>query len=788
MTTLIVAEKPSVARDLGRVLGATQRGPGCLEGNGLRITWCIGHMVELVQPADYNPDWKRWQFETLPMLPETFKTQPRKGVKDHWKDLKQALTDKNISTVVNACDAGREGELIFRYVYEATKCKAPIQRLWISSMTDEAIQKGWANLKEGAAYEALADAARCRSEADWIVGLNATRAMTCLARKGGGDQLLSVGRVQTPTLAMIVDRDKAIADFVPEDFWQVDAQFTLKDTPETDPITWSGRWFRPKSSKSASSNDAKNADKAERLSSAATAQAIADAARDQTGTLASLHQRIKKEPPPLLYDLTSLQQRANQRYGLSAKETLDIAQALYERHKVLTYPRTDARHLTPDQVPGLHDVLAGLSDVPPYKPFVEEIQAQELRISKRMVNAEEVGDHHAILPTGRSPLSANLNPNEKRVFDLVARRLLAALSPEAIFALTDCVVEVPPNLDPEAGGAVLPEDIPTPLSFRSKGRICKQIGWQAVDPPGKKRKDKALPLLVEGSETSTLDATSKKGQTQPPKHHNDATILRGMETAGAKLDDPELKRAMRSAGLGTPATRAAILQTLLDRRFVNRKGKELHATDRGTALIAAIPVDELKSAQLTGRWEARLSGIAEGTESRQDFMNAVGDSIREMVAAIQAAEPPPPERKAQSNSPELGKCPLCAKPVREEQRVYDCDTGRACSFVIFKSLAKRNVSKRMVKTLLAGEQTDTLKGFKSKKGKDFSAALRLDDEGKVKFVFQDRKPPPPTTAPAEAPSPVGDPCPTCQQGQIIAGRAAFGCSRWREGCGYRLAF
>jgi DNA topoisomerase-3 len=778
LTTLIVAEKPSVARDLGRVLGATQRGPGCLEGNGLRITWCIGHMVELVQPAEYTPDWKRWQFETLPMIPDTFKLNVRKGVKDHWKDLKRALSDKTITKVVNACDAGREGELIFRYVYEATNCKAPIERLWISSMTDKAIQTGWANLKDGAAYEPLADAARCRSEADWIVGLNATRAMTCLARKAGGEQLLSVGRVQTPTLAMIVKRDQAIGEFEAQDFWTVDATFGLQTDHEANPITWSARWFRRQSG-------LQNPD---RLADLATATAIADAVRDQAGTISTLNQRDKAEAPPLLYDLTSLQQRANQRYGLAAKETLDIAQALYERHKLLTYPRTDARHLTPDQVEGLHDVLRGIATVPPYAPFVEEIQAQELRISKRIVNAEEVGDHHAILPTGRSPMQANLNPNEKRVFDLVARRLLAALSPEAIFALTDCVVEVPPIAT--EGDGRLPEDIPTPLTFRSKGRICKQIGWQAVDPPGKKRKDKELPLLTQGDATITQESSTKKGQTQPPKHHNDATILRAMETAGANLEDADLKRAMRSAGLGTPATRAAILQTLIDRRFIRRQGKDLCATDRGTALIAAVPVDELKSAQLTGRWEARLSQIAEGKESRAEFMAAVGESIGQIIAAIEQAEPPPPERRPIPDGPELGKCPVCGDPVREDNRVYTCEKGRACSFVIFKSLAKRNVSKRMVKTLLAGEQTDTLKGFKSKKGKDFSAALRLDEEGKVKFVFEDRTPSPPREAApiVNSSSPVGESCPDCKDGRIIAGRTAFGCDRWREGCGYRRAF
>jgi len=773
LTTLVLAEKPSVARDLARVLGADKKGPGCLHGNGLVISWCFGHMVELVEPAQYDPAWKKWQFDTLPMVPTTFKVKVRKGIAEHWAHLKRVFKDKDLSAVVNACDAGREGELIFRYVYEALGCKAPVQRLWISSMTDEAIKKGWANLRDGLEYEPLADAARCRSEADWIVGLNATRAMTCLARAGGGDQLLSVGRVQTPTLAMIVDRDHEIANFQSKDFWTIQATFGLKSSASNDDASqaWVGRWFRP-AQKSAGQESVQAG---ERLSTEAEAQAIVAAADAQVGIISRLDERKKTEPPPLLYDLTSLQQKANQRFSLSAKETLDIAQSLYERHKLLTYPRTDARYLTPDQVPGLADVLQGISGVGPYAPFVAEIQSQPLRITDRIVNAKEVGDHHAILPTGRSPMAAGLNLNEKRIFDLVSRRLLAALSPDAIFALTDCVVEVPVK----AG-----HDVAGPLCFRSKGRICKQIGWQAIDAPTKSQKDKTLPLLQLGEDAFVHEASLKKSETKPPKHHNDATILRGMETAGAKLDDAELKRAMRSAGLGTPATRASILQTLIDRRFISRKGRDLLATDRGIALIAAIPVPELKSAQLTGQWEARLSKIAEGQEPRGDFMAAVAVSIAEIVAAIEAAEPPPAERRPPPDGPVLGACPLCSEPVREEARVYTCASGRACNFVIFKSIAKRAVSKRVVKKLLAGETTDTLKGFKSKKGKAFSAAMHLDENAKVKFIFESRN----TAKPPEPSGPVGAQCPQCEAGRIVAGRQAWGCNQWRSGCEFRLSF
>ena len=719
----------------------------------------------------------------MPMIPERFSLNVKDGVKDHWKILKGLLSDKNITEVVNACDAGREGELIFQYVYQAAKCKAPVKRLWISSLTDDAINAGWSNLQDGEKYRPLADAARCRSEADWIVGLNSTRAMTCLARTNGGDQLLSVGRVQTPTLAMIVSRDQDIADFKPETFWQVDATFSVSGESYTQAPqpTWKGRWFDP-ARKTKKGKEKEDSDRSERLTLKSDAEAIINGVSGQPGTITSITKKAKKEPPPLLYDLTALQRRANQRYGLSAQDTLNIAQALYEKHKLLTYPRTDARYLTPDQIPTLEPILKGIASVSVYSPFVEDLLSESLRTGKRIVNAKEVGDHHAIIPTGRSPMSCNLSPNEKRIFDLVARRLMAALNHEAIFDLTEFIVAVEPSIK-------LPENLTPPLLFRSKGRICRQIGWQAVDPPSKKHKDRELPNLDEGAETSTESCEIKEGQTRPPKHHNDSSILRAMETAGATLDDKELKRAMRSGGLGTPATRAAIIQTLIRREFIERKGRDLRALPRGSALISAVPVDELKSAKLTGRWEARLSKIAEGIEPRDGFMADVGARIGEIVKSIKGANPPPPEKIAREMGEELGKCPVCSEPVRDRKVVYACDTGRSCSFVIFSTIAKRKVSKTAVKKMLKGETTATLKGFKSKKGSDFAAAMRLDDEGKVKFVFEDRGSRDNTSKNKGAARPTKDPtgseCPKCKTGRVIRGQRSYGCSRWREGCEHR---
>lgn len=780
---LVITEKPSVARDLAKVLGVGGKAQGHLRGQGMAIAWCFGHMAELVDPSTYNPEWKRWDPERLPMLPEQFQIQARQGAEEQVAVLKRLLADPECTEVINACDAGREGELIFRYVMQLAACDKPVQRLWVSSMTDKAIKAAWAKLRPGPDFDPLADAARCRAEADWLVGLNATRAMTCLVRQAGGGQLLSIGRVQTPTLAMIVERDRAIAEFVPEDFWTVKAQIQGQGE-EAEGLRFPADWFdhlagTEKSDKGKKDPGDDEVDKGPsndtRLSSPEQAEQVVQAAVGRPGKVLSASRRKKVEPPPLLYDLTALQRRANQRYGLSAQKTLEIAQALYERHKLITYPRTDARYLTPDQAGELPGILQALSGLSVYAPFAQGIlNAGPIQPGKRVINAAEVGDHHAILPTDRQPNAGALNPDEKRIYDLVARRLMAALSPDAHFALAKLVVVVDP--DPEAP---LPEHVKAPLHFRAKGRMRTQAGWQAVDPP-KKRKDTELPVLAVEDPIHCAEAEAKKGQTRPPQPHNDASILKGMETAGRDLDDAALKRVMRQSGLGTPATRASILGTLERRGFVLRDGKHLRSTERGQNLIKAVPIEELKSAELTGRWEARLSQVAEGKEQRDRFMADVRNRTGEIVQAILEADPPAAE-DIEDDRPILGTCPICQTPVREGKGAYSCAKGRACSFVIFKKVAKRPVSKRMVATLLKGEKTKVLKGFKSKKGKDFEAALMLDPEGKVRFDFPPRQAPDPATAK----DPAGMRCPNCGNGRIIRGRAGWGCDRWREGCGWR---
>lgn len=823
---LVIAEKPSVARDLAKVLGAHKKQRTYLEGPDIRITWCFGHMCELAEPASYNTAWKKWNLDALPMIPEHFDINVRKDTKEHWSAIAALLKDDRTTEIVNACDAGREGELIFRYLVQSAEVSKPTLRLWVSSMTTEAIKKAWANLQPGQNYDNLAAAARCRSEADWLVGFNATRAMTCMVQKTTRTRTLSIGRVQTPTLAMIVHRDKDIDNFVPEIFWRVEGQFSPVSEPSENDLIWRAKWLRydPNQKKVTKKSKGKNSKKeeaesphAERLSSAEEAQLIAEAAKGKAGILIESTQKQVKEKAPLLYDLNSLQRRANQRYGFSAQQTLNIAQSLYETHKLITYPRTDARYLLPDQKSGMGEVLTGLQAVEPYRDHIEKLlSAPSLREDKRIYNAKEVGDHHAIIPTGKSPLRASLNPDEKRIFDMVARRLLGALSPDAKFASSLLIVSV------DTGEAILPPEIVAPLYFQAKGNVCLDPGWQVIDPPPPKSENR-LPKLEKNQVVYTIDTSVHEGHTRPPRQFNEASLLGAMESAGKNLQDAELKRAMRNAGLGTPATRASTIETLISRQFIERQKRNIISTELGKSLIGAITVEELKSAELTGRWEARLSAISEGSDTRESFMNDVRANLSNIIESIKSTPPPSVPTFVEENPEEsLGACPKCSTPVRPRRSVYTCDTGRGCEFVIFNTIASRKISKRMVKQLLNQGFTSHVKGFKSKNsGKTFEAALKLDGSGKVVFDFsqsQNQKKKPQLGIGMNCPnckdgyviqgarqygcdqwksgctftlsisSPVGMLCPACQIGRIIKGRTAWGCHRFKEGCKYHLLF
>lgn len=781
MVTLVIAEKPSVARDIARVLGAKTKRDGWLEGGGYRVGWAVGHLLELAEPEDYDPAWKTWSTKSLPMVPEAFRTRPRKGAAKALGVLRRLARERDVEHVVNACDAGREGELIFRWIWDAVRPsgRGPRQsRLWIASLTDRAIADGFRHLHDARDFDRLAAAARCRAEADWLVGLNATRAMTLLGRRGGArEKLLSVGRVQTPTLALLTAREDAIDAFVPEPFWRVAARFSLDGGRELE-----AQWV-----------DTHGKD---RLGDGAAASAIAAAVTGRAGRVADVEEKTQRRPPPALYDLTTLQKDANRRFGLSATRTLAAAQALYEQHKALTYPRTDSRFLTADVAAKLPAVLNALTSSP-WAPLAAAAIAGGSKPTRRLVDPAEVGDHHAILPTGKLPPLDRLGADERRVYELVVRRTLAVHLPHAEFA------SVKIDLAVEAAGAL--------HTFRTRGTTRLVEGWELAEPPPPKRAadqaaDRALPRVAVGERAEVREARATEHATEPPPRHSEATLLAAMEGAGKDLDDDELRRAMRASGLGTPATRAAIIETLITRAYVERDGKTLRATAQGRLLVASLPVPALTSAELTGRWEAALTELAEGRGDAAAFMAEIVAFTTETVRALRLAEPPEMGKALAADEaakPALGACPLCGEPVTEGRKAYSCATGRGCDFVIWKTIAGKKISPALVQVLLARRRSMVLKGFKSKAGKRFSAALVLGADGKVALDFgagpagdapapRARAP----RAPADAPPKAGRPrsatkaapadprprCPRCRQGHIIAGRRGWGCDRFREGC------
>ncbi len=729
---LIIAEKPSVARDIARALGLNGRGGGWLGDRETRVTWCVGHLVELAEPERYQADWKHWRLDGLPMLPETFELKPRRDAADQWRAVRELLRDKELGRVVNACDAGREGELIFAHVYQLAGCRVPVERLWISSMTDAAIQTGFKRLRPAGEMQGLQDAARCRSEADWLVGLNATRAMTLRFRDGPDGALLSLGRVQTPTLAVLVDREQAIDDFVVEPFWQVKVRLA----------TDKGEWQALRVETGA---DGKRVD---RVDDKVRAEAIVAALQGRQATVSRVRHKKVREKPPLLYDLTTLQKEANKRFRFTASRTLEIAQALYETHKVLTYPRTDSRHIGNDQVPELADKLRSLAFGPYQQAAADVIERWPVKLDKRVVDDAEVSDHHAILPTGVDPRTCNLSIDEKRTFDLVARRFLAVFGADAIFATAEVDA-----LSIDAQGA---EHI-----LAARGRTCLDPGWRVIDPPASERRkmrrkasplgaasgdggdgdggaDADLPPVAKGDVADQRAIDLHQGATKPPRRFTEATLLGAMEQAGEGLEDAELKRAMKKGGLGTPATRAAMIETLIARGYVARDGVALIPTPQGRALLAALPVEALRSPRLTGMWEARLVTMADGgDEDRGKFMADVRGFAANLVDQIRAA--PVDEALRAVLSPPviadgevIGECSRCAEPVRAARHSWRCN---GCGLRIPGRVAGRDISARMARGLIETGRTPVVKGFTSRAGKEFSAGLRLDESGSVVFEF-----------------------------------------------------
>jgi DNA topoisomerase III len=781
---LVLAEKPSVARDLARVLGVRPSGRGAFEGGKVVITWCVGHLVELDEPASYDPRWKAWRLDTLPMLPDRFRLRPVPSSEDQLREVKRLLADRRFTEVVNACDAGREGELIFRYVYELAGCRLPVRRLWISSMTDEAIRQGFAALRPGSEYDRLGDAARSRSEADWLVGLNATRAVTVRHRTGGDSPLYSIGRVQTPTLALVVARDEAIRKFVPTRYWEVRGTFGTTTGEKFDAL-----WTHQGEPREGAGK------RVTRLGAEGLAQELITRLGGEVlaPVVESLRARRTREPPPLLFDLTSLQRTANRRYGLAAARTLEIAQALYETHKILTYPRTDSRYLSRDLAPTLPTLFSALEAVPELSRFAQHLAkeiseggaAVRFATNRRIFDDGKVQDHHAIIPTGKRIDLSALGRDEARIFDLVARRFLAAFYPDAEFAATDAVVRVgalPPGTarvdagepaadkntsEPSKDEPILPALPPPPDRFFARGRVRVAAGWQEVaglsaeaaggkGEGGDKGDEAVLPALREGDRLGGSYTPLAK-ETRPPPHLTEGTLLAAMETAGRTIEDEELRAAMKESGLGTPATRAATIETLIKRGFIVRAGKNLEATRTGTALIAALPVPSLSSPELTGRWEARLARIARGLEERPAFMADIGRYVAEVVDAIRKA----PVNAVMAAAPGGRPTAPVARPTATGPR------------------APGAIPRAAEVTPTAPAPTPPRKRTKSDKPRAPKSreATRANKAG----APGDGKP---AGGTAEAPLI----CPRCRQGTLLTGKRGWGCSRWREGCGFVVWF
>jgi len=599
VTTVVVAEKPSVARDLAAVLGATKRGEGRLEGNGYVVTWAIGHLVALAQPSQIRPEWKAWRFDQLPMLPEEWPLEVVPETREQFDIVKKLLRARDVTQVVAATDAGREGELIFRYIYEAAGCKKPVSRLWISSLTPQAIRDGFARLRDGREYDGLADAARGRSRADWLVGMNLSRAYSITM-----NDHLSVGRVQTPTLAMLVEREKAIRTFVPEDYLEIVASFT----PEQAESRYEGTFFR-----------GEGEHKRRLAPDGVEAKAIVERVQRGRARIESVSQELRKIPPPLLYDLTELQRHANRLYGMSAQRTLDVAQQLYESDKLISYPRSDSRHLTEDIAKTLGSVVDAVRDR--YAAHLAP-NTGVTPLSRRFVDDSKVQDHHAIIPTPVRP--GELSGDKARIYDLICRRLLSAWHEDHAYAATRVVT------------AVLSEE--TTDRFESSGTSIERVGWKVLDIGGKKAADELPPGLTKGQVQRVLGARAVPKQTKPPPHFTDATLLTAMETAGKTLDERELADAMKDVGLGTPATRAAIIETLLKREYVVRTARSIEATDKGIALVDRVHPD-VKSPAMTGEWEAKLAKIHRGQYALPEFIAGIERYVRDVIGKVRTEAP-----------------------------------------------------------------------------------------------------------------------------------------------------
>ncbi|MEG6521989.1 DNA topoisomerase III [Desulfotomaculum sp. 1211_IL3151] len=694
MKQLILTEKPSVGRDIVNAIGGRfEKRDGYFESERHIVSWAIGHLVELCEPEDYQPNLKRWQLSTLPIIPTSFKLKPNPNTIKQYQIVKQLLSRPDVELIAGT-DAGREGELILRYILHLSGYNRPFKRLWLSETTPEAIRKGLANPLPGQAKDLLAAAAESRSQSDWLIGINATRAFT----KKHGD-LYSIGRVQTPTLGIVVAREKEIKNFTSVPYWELYADF----------VTASGQIYRGKWYKNKNLN---------RFEQESDGLAIKEKITGQVGTITKTEEKNVSEPPPLLFNLNDLQKEANKKFGFTASQTLEIAQALYEKHKLLTYPRTEFKHLTKELAKTIPARLAALESVSGYASYVAFAKSAP-KPGKRFIDDAKVGDHHALIPTSVKP-SSKLTANEAKIYNLVARRFLAMFYPAAQYKQTKITTSVCTE------------------TFQTSGKIELSPGWKEVLTPSKGEElsktdeEVLLPPIIKGEQVTVDKAELQQKKTEPPKRYTEGTLLAVMEGAGRFVEDKVLKDAMKGHGLGTSATRAAIIERLIKVGYLERKGKVLIPTPKGETLIDLVP-EIVSSPQMTGEWEKALADIEAGQVNPGDFMTRIVGLTKKIVEL--AKEQKTKGTNQQQTREIIGKCPLCGSDVLEYPKSYGCSGFReGCSFSFGKLILKQNITTEQAKSLLTSGKVQ-VKGFiSSKTGKQFDAALVLKN-GKISFDF-----------------------------------------------------
>ena len=731
-----IAEKPSVAREIARIVGANQRRDGYFEGNDYQVTWTFGHLCTLKEPNDYDPALKRWHMGMLPILPRKhgIKLIGDRGVKKQFDTIQRLVTA--CDEVINCGDAGQEGELIQRWVLQLAGCTKPVKRLWISSLTDEAIREGFKDLRDGSEFDLLYQAGGSRAVGDWILGINATRLYTLKYSQGKG--VLSVGRVQTPTLAMIVRRQHEINDFTPEPFWELKTVYR-----ETTFNATKGRYLKKEEA-------------------AGDLQAI----KEVDFTITAFTKKKGKESPPRLFDLTSLQVEGNRKFGASADETLRTIQNLYER-KMVTYPRTDSQYLSNDLYPKIPGILQKMT---PYAQFTEPLLGKKIRKSKKVFDDKKVTDHHAIIPTGIFP--AGLNPLEKQLYDLIARRFLAAF-------YEDCIVSNTTVL----GSAGEHE-------FKATGKQILEPGWRVIfGTDSTDKDDKIMPDFKEG-ESGPHEPDLAEKMTQAPKLYSEATLLRAMETAGKQVEDDELRELMKENGIGRPSTRAAIIETLFRRKYIRKERKNLIPTATGMQLVDTIENELLKSAELTGQWERKLRQIEKGEYDVRVFMREMNEMVAGVVhdvrrrpakrieivdeEALKKEKQAAKAAKAEKKAPSVFTCPKCKEgEMLKGKSAYGCARWKeGCRFVIPFEFEGKKLSAKQVETLVKKGKTGLIKGFTTEAGK-LDGHVILTPEFSLRLEKVEAEP---LT------------CPKCKQGEIMKGKSAWGCANWKNGCDFRIPF